>query len=114
MVEVPEEVEKGDLAFPHSRIVSMVREKTQEGQYVRKDVYYGLNILLGNIADEIINEITNTDKAYIEKPDLNQATKKYEKIENILKEKERIIKHLKALEEDVNKLSRNMKQAGEE
>ena len=36
MVEVPEEVDNEDLVFPHARIVNMVREKTEEGQYVRK------------------------------------------------------------------------------
>jgi len=33
----------------------MVREKASDGQYVRGDVYFGLNLLLGEIAEEIID-----------------------------------------------------------
>jgi uncharacterized protein (UPF0297 family) len=112
MVEVPDEVDKKELAFPHSRIVNMVRAETGEGQYVRKSVYYGLNLLLANIADEVIDKLVDTDKAYIEKSDLDRAARKYERIEDILEEKERVVKHLRALEEDVNKLARDVQNAG--
>lgn len=91
----------------------MVRSKTAEGQYVRKSVYHGLNLLLGNIGEEIANEVVKTDKAYIEKSDLDRAARKYERIEEILEEKERVVKHLRALEEDVNKLARDVENAGD-
>ncbi|MCJ7478812.1 MAG: hypothetical protein MUP63_01380 [Candidatus Nanohaloarchaeota archaeon QJJ-7] len=112
MVDVPDEVDKEDLAFPHSRIVNMVRDETKDGQYVRKSVYHGLNLLLGNIAEDIIDKLVQTDAAYIEKHDLDRASRKYENIEEVMEEKERIIKHLRALEEDVNKLSRDIERAG--
>ncbi|MFB6265569.1 MAG: hypothetical protein ABEI07_00620 [Candidatus Nanohaloarchaea archaeon] len=112
MVEVPDEVDKDDLAFPHSRIVNMVRDETKEGQYVRKSVYHGLNLLLGNIAEDIIDNLVETDAAYIEKHDLDRAARKYENIEEVMEEKERIIKHLRALQEDVNKLARDIEKAG--
>ncbi len=111
MVNVPDDIEKTDLLFPHARIVKLVREKTKEGQYVRKSVYYGLNLLLESIADEIAENMVKTENAYIEKTDLDRAARKYENIELILKEKERIIKHLRAMEEDVNKLSRDIEKA---
>lgn len=112
MVDVPDDLEKSELAFPHSRIVNMVRAETGEGQYVRRTVYYGLNLLLANIADEIIDKLVDTDKAYIEKSDLDRAARKYERIEDILEEKERVIKKLRALGEDVNKLARDVRNAG--
>lgn len=113
MVEVPdEELGKDDLPFPHSRIVNMIREETADGQYVRKDVYHGLNLLLGRIADDVIDNLVETDNAYIEKPDLDRAAAKYENIEAVMKEKERIIKHLRALQEDVDKLARDIERAG--
>lgn len=113
MVHVPEDTEVKDLPFPHARIVDMVREETAEGQYVRKRVYFGLNLLLGRIADEIIDKLVDTDHAYIEKADLDRAARKYERIEEILEEKDRIIKHLQALEADVEQLSRDMERAGD-
>ncbi|MDY6771033.1 MAG: hypothetical protein SV186_03695 [Candidatus Nanohaloarchaea archaeon] len=112
MVEVPDDIEKSELAFPHSRIVNMIRDRTDEGQYVRKSVYFGLNILLGQIAEEIANNLVETDKAYIEKSDLDRAARKYERIEEVLEEKERIVKHLNAMEDDVGKLARDIENAG--
>ncbi|MDY6769632.1 MAG: hypothetical protein SVU88_01530 [Candidatus Nanohaloarchaea archaeon] len=112
MVQVPDDIENDDLAFPHSRIVNMVRAETKDGQYVRKSVYHGLNLLLGNIAEDIIDNLVETDAAYIEKHDLDRAARKYENIEEVMEEKERIIKHLRALQEDVNKLARDIERAG--
>ncbi len=112
MVEVPDGLETKDLPFPHSRIVNMVRDETKEGQYCRKTVYHGLNLLLGDIAEDIIENMVETDAAYIEKHDLDRAAKKYEDIESVMREKERIVKHLRALQEDVNKLARDIERAG--
>ncbi len=111
MVEVPDDIEKSDLLFPHARIVDMVRSETQEGQYVRKSVYFGLNLLLQQIAEDVVSNLVKTDNAYIEKPDLDRAAKKYERIEAILEEKERIVKHLQAMEDDVSKLARDINHA---
>ncbi|MDY6776659.1 MAG: hypothetical protein SVQ76_00975 [Candidatus Nanohaloarchaea archaeon] len=108
MVQVPDDIDNDDLPFPHSRVVNMVREETKEGQYVRKSVYHGLNLLLGRIAEDVIDKLVETDAAYIEKHDLDRAARKYENIEEVIEEKERIIKHLRALQEDVNKLARDI------
>ncbi len=112
MVKVPDDIDNDDLPFPHSRVVNMVRSETADGQYVRKSVYHGLNLLLGNIAEDIIDNMVQTDNAYIEKHDLDRAAKKYEDIDAVVKEKERIIKHLRALQDDVNKLARDLERAG--
>ena len=39
MVEVPEDTEVEDLPFTHARIKRMIREKADDGQYVRSNVY---------------------------------------------------------------------------
>ncbi len=113
MVNVPEKTEITDLPFPHARIVQLIRDKAREGQYVRKDVYMGLNILLGRIAEDIADKVVETDNAYIEKHDLDRAARKYERIEQILKEKERVVQKLKALEADIERLARDVQNAGE-
>ena len=111
MVEVPDDVEVSELPFTHARIKRMVREKADEGQYVRSNVYYGLNLLLGEIAEEIIDKMMDTEAAYVEKHDLDRAARKYQKVENIIKEKERVSRKLDALSADVEKLSRDVQQA---
>lgn len=111
MVEVPEDVEVAELPFTHARIKRMVRDKAAEGQYVRSNVYYGLNMLLGQIAEEIVDNMMETDAAYVEKHHLDNAARKYEKVENIIKEKERVSRKLEALAADVEKLSRDVQQA---
>ncbi|MFB6207953.1 MAG: hypothetical protein ABEJ69_01240 [Candidatus Nanohaloarchaea archaeon] len=111
MVEVPEDTEVEDLPFTHARVKRMVREKAAEGQYVRTNVYYGLNLLLGEIAQEIIDQMMDTEAAYVEKHHLDHAARKYEKVENIIKEKERVSRKLEALSADVEKLSRDVQQA---
>lgn len=111
MVEVPEDVQVSELPFTHARIKRMVRDKAAEGQYVRSNVYYGLNMLLGQIAEEIVDNMMETDAAYVEKHHLDNAARKYEKVENIIKEKERVSRKLEALAADVEKLSRDVQQA---
>jgi len=111
MVEVPEEVEVSELPFTHARIKRMVRSEADEGQYVRSDVYYGLNLLLGEIADEIVERMMDTQAAYVEKHDLDRAARKYEKVENIIKEKERVARKLDGLAADVEHLSREVRQS---
>ncbi|MFB6204698.1 MAG: hypothetical protein ABEJ75_03560 [Candidatus Nanohaloarchaea archaeon] len=111
MVEVPEDTEVDDLPFTHARVKRMVRDKAAEGQYVRTNVYYGLNLLLGEIAQEIIDQMMDTEAAYVEKHHLDNAAKKYEKVENIIKEKERVSRKLEALSADIEKLSRDVQQA---
>lgn len=111
MVDVPEDIEIDDLPFTHARVKRMVREKAAEGQYVRSDVYYGLNLLLGEIAEEIIDRMMETEAAYVEKYDLDRASRKYEKVENIIKEKERVSRKLDGLAADIEHLSREVQQA---
>ncbi|PSH02485.1 MAG: hypothetical protein BRC26_00325 [Nanohaloarchaea archaeon QH_8_44_6] len=108
MVEVPEDTEVEDLPFTHARIKRMIREKADEGQYVRSNVYYGLNLLLGEIAEEIISQMMDTDAAYVEKHHLDQSARKYEKVENVLAEKERVKRKLQALSADIDRLSREV------
>jgi hypothetical protein len=111
MVEVPENTEIEDLPFTHARVKRMIREKADEGQYVRSNVYYGLNILLGEIAEEIIDNMMDTDAAYVEKHHLDHAARKYEKVENIIKEKERVSRKLDSLAADIERLGREVQQA---
>lgn len=111
MVEVPEDTEVSELPFTHARIKRMIREEADEGQYVRSNVYYGLNLLLGQIANEIIEDMMDTNAAYVEKHHLDAAARKYEKVENVLKEKERVKRKLEALSADVEKLSREVAQS---
>jgi len=111
MVEVPEDTEIEDLPFTHARIKRMIREEAADGQYVRSNVYYGLNLLLGEIAEEIIANMMETEAAYVEKHHLDHAARKYEKVENIIKEKERVARKLEALSADVEKLSREVEQS---
>lgn len=111
MVNVPNDTEVEDLPFTHARVKRMIREKADEGQYVRSNVYYGLNLLLGEIAQEIIDNMMETDAAYVEKHHLDEAARKYEKVENVLKEKERVTRKLEALSADVEKLSREVSQS---
>lgn len=111
MVKVPNDTEVEDLPFTHARVKRMIREKADEGQYVRSNVYYGLNLLLGEIAQEIINDMMQTDAAYVEKHHLDEAARKYEKVENILKEKERVTRKLESMSADIEKLSREVAQS---
>lgn len=111
MVNVPEDTEIEDLPFTHARIKRMIREKADDGQYVRSNVYFGLNMLLGEIAQEIIDQMMDTDAAYVEKHHLDHAARKYEKVENVLKEKERVKRKLEALSADIEKLSREVAQS---
>lgn len=111
MVKVPEDVEVSDLPFTHARIKRMVRDEASDGQYVRSNVYYGLNLLLGEIAEEIIEKMMDTEAAYVEKHDLDRSARKYEKVENIIKEKERVSRKLDSLSADIERLSREVEQA---
>ncbi|OYT43604.1 MAG: hypothetical protein B6U88_00495 [Candidatus Aenigmarchaeota archaeon ex4484_56] len=88
--------------FPHSRVKDILRSKLKEGTFIKKNAVIELNLWLGKIAEKIAEEVCKTDKAYISVEDIKKCIGKYEAIEKIEDEKNRISLHLNAIKEDIN------------
>lgn len=92
------------LPFPHSRVKEIIKVNLKEGTFIKKKAAIELNLWLGKMAEMIAKEISETQKAYVDAEDIKNATVKFDAIEDLEKEKKRIIAHLNAIKEDVSRL----------
>lgn len=99
-----EESEIANLPFPHARVKELIKNKLNEGTYIKKKAAINLNLWLGKLADQIAEEISKTEKAYVSAEDVLEATSKFDAVNRIDEEKKRMAAHLNAIKEDINRL----------
>ncbi|MCK4429084.1 MAG: hypothetical protein KAU95_01815 [Candidatus Aenigmarchaeota archaeon] len=92
------------LPFPHARVKDILKSKLTKGTYIKKKAVINLNLWLGNLADKISEELSKTEKAYVDADDVTRVISKFDAVDQIEKEKKRISAHLNALKEDINRL----------
>ncbi len=99
-----EKSEIRELPFPHARIKEILKSKLKEGTYIKKKAAINLNLWLGKLAEEIADEVSKTENAYISTDDIDRVTCRFDAVNKIEKEKKRISAHLNAIKEDINRL----------
>ncbi len=99
-----EESEIANLPFPHARVKDIIKSKLKPGTYIKKKAAINLNLWLGKVTDKIAEELSETEKAYVDGEDVNRVVGKFDAVDEIEKEKKRISLHLNALKEDINRL----------
>ena len=110
MSDEKEESEISKLPFPHARVKEIIKSKIKEGTYIKKKAAIKLNNWLGEKANQIAEEASRTDKAYIDSDEIEKATSKFDDVDQLEKEKKRIVAHLNAIKEDINRLLDGLEQ----
>ncbi|MEM4390950.1 MAG: hypothetical protein QXX06_03755 [Candidatus Diapherotrites archaeon] len=89
--------DESKLPFPKATIVNMLRKHLSQGKQIKGQVKTELNLWLGRMVERVANKLNEMPYSYVDGAMFRQAIESYENIQDIEKEKERIIKQLEAI-----------------
>ncbi len=99
--EIEEELEKEDrLPFANARVVSLLKKGLDDDKMVRSRVKKEANEWLGKMAMRVAKDMNKSPYTMVEAGDLHRAIKKYEQLERIAEQKERMVLALQRIIED--------------
>ncbi len=90
-------VDENKLPFPRATVVNMMRRHLTQGKQIKGQVKDEMNIWLGNIVERISTKLNAYPYSYVDGAMLREAVEPYENLQDIEKEKERIIKQLESI-----------------
>ncbi len=95
--ESGQEMSEEKLPFPRATIVNMLRKHLGKGKQIKGQVKDEMNVWLGKMVERIAKKMNQHPYAYVDGGMLREAIEPYETVQDIEKEKERIIKQLEAV-----------------
>ncbi len=107
-VEASDSGEDDSLPFPTARIVKIIRDELHSGKQIRGEVKESVNLWLGNLLRKVAREMNNTQFGSIGMADFLRATKPYDMIEDIVKDRERLILSMDKIKSDADQTKRDM------
>jgi hypothetical protein len=107
---VEEEVdeEKSNLPFPMAPIVRVMKANLDSHKLIRKQVKEQMNLWLAKICTEVSKDMNVSPYPTVDIPLFRQAIQKYENVEELKKEKERIVASLNKIKLDCDSLMRDL------
>ena len=100
--------EEIELPFPQAPIVRVIESNLDDHKLVRREVKEQMNVWLGKICAGISSEMNKSPYPTISLPMFKQAIQKYENVNELKKEKERIIAALQKIKLDCDSLMRDL------
>ena len=95
--ESEEELPESKLPFPRATIVNMLRKNLSPGKQIKGQAKDEMNIWLAKMVERVAKKMDSHPYTYVDGAMLREAIEPYETIQDIEKEKERIIKQLEAI-----------------
>jgi len=95
--EDSEEVDDDKLPFPRATIVNMLRKYLSSGKQIKGQVKTEMNIWLAKMVERVATKMDSHPYTYVDGSMFREAVEPYENLQDIEKEKERIIKQLEAV-----------------
>jgi len=97
-VEELEAEESGiELPFPRATITNKLRKHLDKGKQIKGQVKVELNLWLGKMIERVATKMNQNPYSYVDGSMFREAVEAYENIQDIEKEKERIIKQLESI-----------------
>ena len=97
VVEDEEEMDESKLPFPRATIVNMLRKHLDSGKQIKGQVKNEMNVWLGRMVERIAKKMNTYPYTYVDGSMFREAVETYENVQDIEKEKERIIKQLESI-----------------
>lgn len=91
------EIDESKLPFPRATIVNMLRKHLTPGKQIKGQVKDQMNIWLAKIVERVAKKMDSHPYTYVDGAMLRDAVEPYENLQDIEKEKERIIKQLESI-----------------
>jgi len=107
---IEEEVneEKSNLPFPMAPIVRVMKASLDSHKLIRKQVKEQMNLWLAKICTEVSKEMNKSPYPTVDVPIFKQAIQKYENVEELRKEKDRIVLSMEKIKMDCDSLIRDL------
>ncbi|HIH33069.1 MAG: hypothetical protein J4478_02180 [Candidatus Diapherotrites archaeon] len=86
-----------ELPFPRATITNKLRKHLDKGKQIKGQVKVELNLWLGKMIERIAGKMNQNPYSYVDGSMFREAIEPYENIQDIEKEKERIIKQLESI-----------------
>ena|SRR3989344_2816514 len=106
-VPVEKTAEGEVLPFPRARVVSIMRSEIKD-KIIRSEVKEATNFWIGNLLKKIAKEMNNSMYGSVGIADFQRATKPYDMIEDIVKDRERIMVSTEKLKLDSDSIKREL------
>jgi hypothetical protein len=84
--------------------VKLLKEGLDSEKMVRGRVKHELNVWLGEMVKRVAKDMNKSPYTMVEAGDLHRAIRKYEQLEEVHKQKERIMVYLDKIKQDCNVL----------
>jgi hypothetical protein len=85
------------LPFPRATIVNMLRKHLTSGKQIKGQVKTEMNLWLGKVVERIAQKMNAYPYTYVDGAMFREAIEPYENMQEIEKERERLIKELEAV-----------------
>ena len=92
-----ETVPEDKLPFPRATIVNMLRKHLTSGKQIKGQVKTEMNLWLGKVVERIAQKMDSYPYTYVDGAMFREAIEPYESMQEIEKERERLIKELEAV-----------------
>ncbi len=100
--------EEARLPFPTAAVVRIMKANMDREKMVRKEVKVEMNKWLGRLCAKVSREMNRFPYVMMGLNELKEGRRIFEDIENYDKEKKRILAHLEAVKNDIEKLERDL------
>ena len=110
MTENPEKTQEKtqELPLPMAPVVRIMRANLDKDKIIKKRVKEEMNKWLGKMCERVTKKINEKPYATVNLEDFKEAIEKYNDVDEMEKEKDRIIANLRKIIEDCDMLIRDL------
>lgn len=102
------EPEKQDLPFPTAPIVRLMRKNLDSNRIIRSRVKEEMNKWLGSMCETVTKRMNEKPYSTVDYAMFKEAIQAYESLEEVEKEKQRILASLEKIKQDCDSLIRDL------
>ena len=103
-LEAELEANEERLPFPNARVVALMKTELDDDKMIRARVKKEMNEWLGDMCRRVTREMNKIPYTMVEGGDFHRAIKKYEQLEQVAEQKERLITYMDRIKQDCNVL----------
>ena len=103
-----EDAEDDSLPFPNARVVRIIKSEIQSGKQLRGEVKMAVNCWLGETLCKVSKEMDRSPYGSIGIADFNRATRPFEMITHLVKDRNRLVTAIDKLIADADQIKRDL------
>ena len=100
--------EQSKHAFPEAAIVRIMKKHLDKEKMIKKDVKVAMNKWLERMCAKVSREMNRVPYVMMTLNEFNEGKRVFDDIENMDKEKKRILAHLDAIKQDIGRMERDL------